>query len=862
MVQHLYKRFATCALALLALGASGWALADPPSRVARLAFESGLVTFSPAGDDEWARAPLNRPLGSGDRLWIDADARAELEIGGAALRLGDNTSASLLNLDDRIVQLRLTQGKASIHVWRIASGQTIEIDTPNLAYVIRRPGTYRIDVDANDGWTAVAARGGEADVYGDGASFRLRAGDGYRFWDTALGDYERFAVGPPDALDRWASTRDRRWEHSVSARYVPRELIGSQDLDEYGRWRDEPGYGHVWVPARVEAGWAPYRDGHWSWVEPWGWTWVDDAPWGFACSHYGRWANFHGQWAWVPGPVNVQAVYAPALVAFVGGSDFRLAFGSGSAPAVAWFPLAPREVYRPAYQVSREYFTRVNTSNTVVNVTRITNVYNTTNVTNVVYANQRVPGAVVAMPAQAFVQSHPVAKDSVRMQPQQIANVHAVPVAPLAPVRTSFLGAQPAARHPPEAAMQRAVVARTPPPPRPAPVSERVAALAAHPGRPLAPAAATAAAAAPAAAASARAQPAPVKIVQAPSATAALPSAPPPPAPGARAGEHHRPGAAAAASSPAPAGSAAATPRAAAPSRSASTPPAAGPRAPAPGAATPAPATPPARTAASAPANRHEPPAARGEAPRTPAAPPPARASEPGRASAVPPPASTSSAPRVESPRVREEARQRPEAPRSAPPAAVHAPEPAAPAARQERERAAAPAAAPAPAAPAARTPSEQREPPHAAPPERRPAPEQRAAQPEARPAPPAAPARAEAPPARAEPPHPAPPPHAAPPEAKAPPRAEPPHAAPPPPAAPPEAKAPPPRAEPPHPAAPPPRAAAPEPKAPPPRAEPPHPAPPAPAAAPEAKTPPPRGEPREPAGGRREHASEPHGTR
>ena len=36
-------------------------------------------------------------------------------------------------------------------------------------------------------------------------------------------------------------------------------------------------YGAVWFPS-VGPGWAPYHNGHWVWVEPWGWTWVDEAP--------------------------------------------------------------------------------------------------------------------------------------------------------------------------------------------------------------------------------------------------------------------------------------------------------------------------------------------------------------------------------------------------------------------------------------------------------------------------------------------------------------------------------------------------------------------------------------------------------
>ena len=176
------------------------------------------------------------------------------------------------------------------------------------------------------------------------------------------------------------------------------DVVGYQDLDANGTWRADPTYGNVWIPNRVAAGWAPYRDGHWAWIDPWGWTWVDDAPWGFAVSHYGRWTNLRGTWGWVPGPVRTRAYYAPALVAFVGGSNFQLAISGGNVGGVAWFPLGPREVYRPSYAVSRGYFENVNRSNTVVNNTVINNYYNNSNVTNVVYANRQVPGAVVAVP--------------------------------------------------------------------------------------------------------------------------------------------------------------------------------------------------------------------------------------------------------------------------------------------------------------------------------------------------------------------------------------------------------------------------------------------------------------------------------
>jgi hypothetical protein len=91
--------------------------------------------------------------------------------------------------------------------------------------------------------------------------------------------------------------------------------------------------GSVWVPNRVVAGRMLNHDGHWASVDPWGWTWVDDARWGFAVSHYGRWANLSGTWG-VPGLVHLHAAYAPALVAFVGDNDVQLSISVDNVESV------------------------------------------------------------------------------------------------------------------------------------------------------------------------------------------------------------------------------------------------------------------------------------------------------------------------------------------------------------------------------------------------------------------------------------------------------------------------------------------------------------------------------------------------
>ena len=461
---------------------------DPPSRVARLNLISGNVSFQPGGTDDWVEAQLNRPLTTGDHLWVDNGGRAELHIGSTAIRLNGGTGFAFLNLDDRAIQIRLSTGSINIRVRRLDDDQSFEVDTPNLAFSLLRPGDYRVDAHEDGQVTMVRVRGGDGEATGGGQAFPVHARQEARISGLDSLTSEILDTPPPDVWDRWCLQRDRREEGSESAKFVSREVGGYEDLDEHGTWRPVAGYGNVWVPRGMVAGWAPYRYGHWAWVEPWGWTWVDDAPWGFAPFHYGRWAFIEGNWGWIPGPIAPRPVYSPALVAFVGGSHFNLSVSiGGGGGGVAWFPLGPGEVYRPAYHASPRYVTNVNTSNTVIiNKTNITNV---TTVTNVTYVNQTAPGAVTAVPRDAFVRSKPVAQAAVPVSQSQMASAQVSTSAQVAPMRESLAGGATASVRPSAAISNRAVVAKNPPPPRPVPFAARQQALQADPGRPLQPAA-------------------------------------------------------------------------------------------------------------------------------------------------------------------------------------------------------------------------------------------------------------------------------------------------------------------------------------------------------------------------------------
>lgn len=368
--------------------------ADPPDRAARLSYLDGDVSMQPVGEEDWAPAMLNRPLTTGDKLWTDRNSRAEIQVGPAAVRLDSDTGFSFLNVDDDTIQMRMTAGVISVSVRELPGNEHIEIDTPNIALNILRPGTYRVEVNDAGDTTVVKISEGEAEATGPGQlNVIVHAQETVSF----IGEEDlttRYArLGAPDRFDDWALERERRGDRlaSNSSRYVGSDVTGYEDLDEYGTWSSEPEYGYVWTPRRVAIGWSPYSFGRWVWVRPWGWTYVDDYAWGYAPFHYGRWAHVRNRWCWVPGPRHVRAVYAPALVGWRHGGG-----------RVGWYPLGPREVYVPGRRFSHRWVERVNVHNTViVNRTVIRDTYDRRG-RNPNNRYRNAPGAVTVVSQNTF----------------------------------------------------------------------------------------------------------------------------------------------------------------------------------------------------------------------------------------------------------------------------------------------------------------------------------------------------------------------------------------------------------------------------------------------------------------------------
>lgn len=428
----------------------------------RLSFIDGEVSFWRPGAEDWAPARINTALAPGDALYTGTGANLELQIGGRAfVRAGELTQLGLENHEPDFLQFKLTAGHASLDLRALPSGHTVELDTPNAAFIVERTGYYRVDV-TDDTTTFITRRGGRTTMTPSGGeAVVIAASEQVVIKGTEAPQVETYVAPEVDDWDRWNYRRTDRLIDAVSARYVPAGVYGIDALDYYGNWRVVATYGPVWVPESVPPGWVPYSTGRWMWDPYYGWTWVDEAPWGWAPFHYGRWVFVDGFWGWAPGPIVVAPVYAPALVAFFGGGGVSVRVGFG-VPAVGWVALGWGEPlipwWGPVGFVGAPCWIgwggpRV-VNKVVIHKTTVVNVKNIT-----VYENMG-HKAVVGVGRDRFGQDA-LPKRLNETEVRRLKPIHGE--LPVRPKAASLAPATGRAARPPEAVAKRPVVATRPP---------------------------------------------------------------------------------------------------------------------------------------------------------------------------------------------------------------------------------------------------------------------------------------------------------------------------------------------------------------------------------------------------------------
>ena len=433
--------------------------ATPP----RLGYSQGPVSFWRPGATDWAAAQVNTPLVPGDELFTGHEGLLELQVGGRAyVRAWGDTQLGLANQEPDFLQLKVTTGHASLDLRSVDPGRTVEVNTPHAAFAIETPGYYRVDVTPERTSFTTRRSGRAAMTPASGRPMAIAASEEVVVEGGPTPTVRSFAATELDVFDRWNYTRTDGLLDSVSARYVPAQVYGADDLDHYGSWRSVPTYGSVWVPQGVPVGWAPYTTGRWVSDPIYGWTWVDTAPWGWAPYHYGRWVFVDGYWGWAPGPLVARPVYAPALVAFFSAPGVTVQVGT---PFVSWVALGWGEPVvpwwgRPGF-VGRPYWGGWGGPRVVNNVV----VHNTTvvNVTNInVYRNTTVNNAVVAVQRDGFGR-RPVHKARLEhVDIQKLRPVHGR--LDVKPEPASFVASSgPAAARPTATTITQPVVATRPP---------------------------------------------------------------------------------------------------------------------------------------------------------------------------------------------------------------------------------------------------------------------------------------------------------------------------------------------------------------------------------------------------------------
>jgi hypothetical protein len=313
---------------------------------------------------EWQRLVRNQTVGEGDRLRTDERARVSVRVGSTSLWIDERSDVELTQLDEDRTLISIERGDVALRLRTTEAVQETRLRTREGTLGAETAGLYRVE-QLDRGTKAYAFQGRlrfDWQRAAEATPLWLAEGEQVEFWWPGGPRAERSRLYA-DAFSDWVLAESRAEGDWQVARYVSPEMTGAEDLDRHGRWETAPEWGTVWIPSVVVPNWAPYRFGHWAWTRHWGWTWVDDAPWGFAPFHYGRWVIWGGRWCWAPGSYVHRPVYAPALVGWVGsgGVSVSITLGSRAAPPrVGWYPLAPREVYVPTYRHSPRYEYRVN----------------------------------------------------------------------------------------------------------------------------------------------------------------------------------------------------------------------------------------------------------------------------------------------------------------------------------------------------------------------------------------------------------------------------------------------------------------------------------------------------------------------
>ena len=283
------------------------AWADSNVRIVRLSYIEGGVEVD-RNTGQFEKAITNLPITTGAKLRTEADGRAEVELeDGSTVRLGSNTAVQFpqLSLRDSGVKastIEVQNGTAYVE-FSGAKGNELSVRFADQRIELTQAAHLRI-ICGQQG-QSVAVFKGNIQVEGPSGTVQVKKNQTATLDPSANAPVIAKEVEPEplDSWDKQQSQYQQRYASNSYDNYSPYRY-GTSDLAYYGTFFNAPGYGMLWQPYFVGAGWDPFMDGAWAFTPGFGFGWVSGYPWGWVPYHYGSWVFLPGYgWAWQPGGV-------------------------------------------------------------------------------------------------------------------------------------------------------------------------------------------------------------------------------------------------------------------------------------------------------------------------------------------------------------------------------------------------------------------------------------------------------------------------------------------------------------------------------------------------------------------------------
>ena len=308
MSRSSYRILLSLAFTQIFLFASFSAFCDSQARIVRLSYIEGGVQIDRHTGQGYEKAMVNFPIVQGEKLRTMEGGRGEVEFeDGSTIRIAPNSiiqfsQLALRDSGDKVSAVELNQGTLYVD-YANAKNQEFTVLFGREKLALAHSSHLRVILEDSD--AAVAVFKGDIQIQSPSATIEVKKNQTANI-DLDEDSYKLTKNVQEEPLDAWDKQQDQyhvRYASNSYNSYSP-YAYGVSDLGYYGNFFNVPGYGMMWQPYLVGAGWDPFMDGAWAFSPGWGFGWVSAYPWGWTPYHYGTWVFVPAYgWAWQPGGV-------------------------------------------------------------------------------------------------------------------------------------------------------------------------------------------------------------------------------------------------------------------------------------------------------------------------------------------------------------------------------------------------------------------------------------------------------------------------------------------------------------------------------------------------------------------------------